>query len=961
MVGRGEELAALQRLALAAADRRPGIAVIEGEAGIGKSRLVEELVAELAPGSLVVRGNCSPVAGRDIALGPFVDALGDLLRSIGPEALEDAAGAGRTTLATLLPELGPAHVEPSFEPAGDQRDGYVAVAQALRRVAATRPVLLVIEDVHWADQSSLDLLTYLARTLREEQLAVVVTVRTPDPAYDDVRACVSDLARLPLATRMALARLDDAEAAAQVRNLDVMDAHDEGRVARIVELSEGVPLLVEELVDAPTLEAEEVAERVFGHRVASLPEAGRAVVEAAALGVAAASAADLAAVAPVDGTSFDEGLARAVSAGVVTRYGQTVEFRHALFRDAVLARLAPHVSRRLHAAWADVVRRQPASLTQAITLAHHLAEAGDAAGALDACLAAADIGDPLGAFPEVFRMLLKASELWPRVPDAESRTGRDLAALLAEAAEAAIVGEGRAAEGKELLRRARAALPPDAPRSRWAWLDLVWNWGSWNDGEPTLTDAELLAVVEAIPPEPQRLRWWACESAAEALLDAGRADEAETYVGELLEMAAGHDAMANALRFQARLESARGRHAEAVEIARDAVRRADRSGVFMWRARCRVTLWLRLYCVGELQEAAQVAEQAVTLFGGDRPGAVPLDWAENACNLAELLLDLGRWQDADRHATAVLEAGNVRESMQVWARGVRLLLSVRRGADFRMGVRPANGGRLAGRSYFMFDEQVEAELCRSTGDLEGARSALRPVLELEPPVWNAPMALRVMALAAAIEADGVRDAGTDASEEAHWVASRARYLLDALPSDMPMSAAFAETARAHLVTCEGEQSPEVWASVVERWRVLGMPFELGWALLRLGESAAREGHSCQARDAWDEALRIGNKVGALPLVAAAESAARRARVRLPTIPSRTPTSFGLTTRELEVLRLLAGGATNSAIAQQLFMSPKTASVHVSHVIAKLGVANRTEAAAIAHKSGLLGEPKPRGL
>ena len=413
---------------------------------------------------MVVRGNCSSVAGRDIALGPFVDALRDLLRALGVDALYDAAGAGRTTLARLLPELGSAGGDPRFQPAGGgAADGYTAVAEVVRRVAETRPVLLVIEDVHWADQSSLDLLTYLVRTLRDERLAVVLTVRTQDPAYDDVRACIADLARLPLATRIALSRLSEAETADQVRNLEDGASLDETRVARIVALSEGVPLLVEELVDAPTLEADEVADQVFGHRVASLPQAGRTVVEVAALAVGAPSISHLATVAPVDEATFDEGLAVAIAAGVLARHRQTVDFRHALFREAVLARLAPHAARQLHGAWAELLAQQPSSLAQATTLAHHLTESGDAARALTACLAAAGVGDPLGAFPEIYRMLVKAVEVWPQVPDAESRTGMDLAAVLADAAEAAIVGEARIAEGKDLLRRARAALPPDAP------------------------------------------------------------------------------------------------------------------------------------------------------------------------------------------------------------------------------------------------------------------------------------------------------------------------------------------------------------------------------------------------------------------------------------------------------------------------------------------------------------------
>jgi len=673
--------------------------------------------------------------------------------------------------------------------------------------------------------------------------------------------------------------------------------------------------------------------------------------------VSTPSITDLAAVASVEnGAMFDEGLATAVSSGVLVRHRQDVDFRHALFREAALVRLASHHARRSHAAWAEVVERQPSSLTQAITLAHHLAESGDTARALDACLAARDVGDLLGAFPEVYRVLLKASELWPRVPDAESRTGRDLSALVAEAAEAAIVGEGRIEEGKELLRRARAALPADAPPGRSAWLDLVWNWAARaGDGTETLSDDELIEVVAAIPREPARLRWWACQDAAETLFGAGRTDEAEPYVRELLDMSEGTNdgAIANAMRYRARLERDRGHCAEAVEIARDAVRRADRFGQFLYRARCRDTFWQCLYDVGDLPGAADAAQHAVTLWGGDRPGPVSAEWAASVCNLAELLLDLGRWQEAHVQAAAVLDAENVSASTHVWARGVQTLVRARRGTDLSPGSRSAEDEQQSGtgRAYFMFDELVEAERRRWVGDLSGARAAIRPVLEQEPPIGNILMAVRAFALAASLEAD--REPQAQPVERQDW-SGRLRRLLDALPLLGPIDDAFVETARAQLARRDAADSPEMWAAVVDRWRALAIPFELGQSLLRLGECAARAGRADDAKAAFEETVRIATDLDAVPLVEAVESAARRARVRLSSMQSRTPTSFGLTTRELEVLRLLADGATNGAIAKQLFMSPKTASVHVSHVIAKLGVANRTEAAAIAHRNGLLG-------
>jgi DNA-binding NarL/FixJ family response regulator len=171
-----------------------------------------------------------------------------------------------------------------------------------------------------------------------------------------------------------------------------------------------------------------------------------------------------------------------------------------------------------------------------------------------------------------------------------------------------------------------------------------------------------------------------------------------------------------------------------------------------------------------------------------------------------------------------------------------------------------------------------------------------------------------------------------------------------------MEVAYTSQIRADLARRRGEDSAKMWSGVVDRWRETGLTFRLGWALVRLGEARASAAQSAQARQALDEAVNIGTELGARPLLETAQAVGRRAHLRLASsMRGSTDASetMGLTTRELEVLRLVAQGASNGRIAEQLFISPKTASVHVSHILEKFGVSTRGEAAAVAHRRGLV--------
>ena len=206
---------------------------------------------------------------------------------------------------------------------------------------------------------------------------------------------------------------------------------------------------------------------------------------------------------------------------------------------------------------------------------------------------------------------------------------------------------------------------------------------------------------------------------------------------------------------------------------------------------------------------------------------------------------------------------------------------------------------------------------------------------------------RTVADRAAIEGDDGDD-----PELGGWAAARIGHLLEVAPPRNDRDRAWEATIRADLARRLARDRPEDWSGAVAAWRGLDQPHPLGWTLLRWGVAEASVGHPTDARRALAEALTIGEALGATPLVDTVLAAGRQARLRLS--PATAPAGrLGLTERELNVLRLVAEGLPNAAIGQRLFISPKTVSVHVSHILDKLGVATRGEAAATAHRQGAL--------
>jgi len=960
MIGRDEQLADLRTMAAAAAARRPAVVVVFGEAGIGKTRLVDELAAGLQRDRVIVaRGNCSAAAASGLALAPVIEVLQHLRSALGP-SFGRLTGGGEAAIGALLPVLDGHDRDAVSDAVPSQAQLFDAVARLLRDVARARRVLVVIEDVHWADETSRDLLEFVARSLRDEQLMLVLTARTDDPAFESCRSFVAELGCLRHGARLELVRLSPAEVAEQVAALRGGVATDPN-LARIVDITGGVPLFVEEVVDADLADVGRFADLLLGHRLSRLSPAARAVVESAAGAVLAPSPEALARAAPVEPDEFDSAFAEAVTAGVLVRHDHTVQFRHALLREATLARALPNAEREVHRRWSAVLGDHPQGLNATVAAAHHRRLCGDLGGALEAYVEAARLARRISAYAEETRMLIEAAALWPSVPDADVRTGTNLTDVYGDAAWAVHLSEADVEESKRLVDAAIAALPPDASPHRRAMLRLLWHRTRWS-GDDHLTTAEVLDCVAEVRMEPASDEaMLACLEATDALLQGGDVVGANAFAGRGVAVAESLDRpelTARALSCRAMTEVRLGDGPAGRRTAERAVALAEASGDLFVLAEALAVLELVRWISGDdvLGSDARLLE----ILGGDRPGPLPGRWGIAQANRAEALIDAGEWDEARETLDAVLA-----EQMPDWvfwaAKRLEEHLSVLRGdRPMRTDDMPPAPRRDSLDDTYLDDLLAShftyADIAHRWGDLASARGQTMSVLGDDRIVSNPGFLFQLLWVAARIEADTASAGHDPAPADGDWVTERIRHLVALTPPGNARDRAFVSHALADLERREGTATPALWDGVVADWRQVRRPFALATALVRAAAAYVGDGRSEEARDLLREAGEIAERLGARPLCDEVGAVARQAHLRLAVGGAGTSAGLGLTPRELDVLRLVAEGASNSSIAASLFISPKTVSVHVSNILAKLEVSNRGAAAAVAHRAGLVPSP-----
>ncbi len=973
LVGRDAELARLRGLLQDAAAGRAVTALVSGDAGIGKSRLVAEAM-QIADrdGFTVLSGQCAEI-GDSVPYLPFADAF-----RTAPPHIEKAIKA-RPVLSRLLPDGGGQAHETDWAGLARQQM-FGAVLSLLSELAASSPVLLVIEDLHWADATTRHLVTFLARMLHRERVAIIGTYRTDDlHQHHPLRAVVAELLRLPTVVLVELGPLPAAALAEILSTVpNAPSRQSAATLNSLVARAEGNAYYAEELLTASSCTQDTLPTGLAAlllSRVDRVSDAAQQVLRVAA--VAGGGAADdlVRAAAGLPDDVYEEALREAAGHQLLAPDGPDgYRFRHALLREAVYGDLMPGERTRLHARLASLLADKPGAAAE---LAHHSMASHDIPGAFAASVRAGAEAMRLGAPAEAHRHYDLALELWVRVEAAERIAGMTRGKLGLKSALAAATS-GDVPRAVHLLRHIRDWVSSAAETAESAELRCrVGERLAYHllQSENAQWYAEALAVAEATVREtldetPTWYRARAMATYAITLMSAHRYDDARDWASRAQEAAraAGSASVeADALATTGQLALRTGSSGEAIGLFTAAIEQAGAAGAVGVRLRAVYQLATERLARGELTQAADVAHRGVEWAEAEGLGLAPFGLDLQHLHFQAHFAD-GCWD----HAQELADGFPVRVTRQAEAllSAMALFVDVARG-------NPAVGERRTWLEPFWDDVFVAyiargilAEHALWQGDCARALAEAEAAIDADAWPAHSPSVIRVTAIALAARADRaalLRAAGDAAGADAEAAAGAALLGVARDGASFPArpKAVLGPEGRGWLARCEAEyarltgaNSPDVWERVLAEFGP-GYVYETARTQWRLAEALVEAGRRDEAAAVWPAARDTASQLRAAPLGAALDDLARRARLD-PGNGHRgghghrsggTSPLAALTDREREVLRLLARGMSNREIGTELFITPKTASVHVSNILSKLGAASRTEAAAIAYREG----------
>jgi DNA-binding CsgD family transcriptional regulator/tetratricopeptide (TPR) repeat protein len=913
LIGRDEPLQAVLRAWNEAVAGQTNVVVISGEAGIGKTRILEEVVARVGSQALVLRGACVRLSGTPLPLAPFRAAFRDLLPGLGQAAPSDV----------------------------DVRE---SVAGAVQRAAQDRTVLLAVEDLHWADQASLELIYFLVRAAPRSRLLLVLNHR-PGIGLAAMNDLLIEVGRLPRVQTLELPRLHELEVARLMHGI-LGRAPEAAQARRVALRSDGIPFAVEMLTSAESQGVHHMTEGLrdaLMYQASTVSPDARGVLEAAAVMGVAIDEPTIATLSGISGTHLRNALRELVDAYllVVEHEHHGYAFRHALLREAVEAAILPGQATELHRACAEMLdARVDRSTADVIEAAHHwwLTDCPDRT--YSACLAAAASARDAGAHADESLMLGRALDLW----GSEKATDAipDRVALMRLAAGAAF-RDGSLEAAHRLFDAAWRAVGPDRNPERAAAV-LVEETRLIDElGDLPGVEEALDTVLANLDPGPSRAR------------------------GEAL---TGKFAFAQHHRASPHVRGA---------LVAEATTCVDAAGDV------EAGTLLRIIAAGLIGSQAGRQDEALAKFAAARRFAESHDDHPNVLmaliNESDFLFALGRFQLARERAQQGLDLAEIHGAWTIWRdflvgnlavactatgdwtpteRLLEDLLELDRPGLIRAGAFIDLGG-----------------LRVAQGDTVAAAAAAREAharLDITRPDPQCLVALATLDATVAM----ARGLPTTALEHARTGAARAHEVWPALA--WPLLHAALAAARTPAGTIPGWLGDAIEA---QRCRVPRLPWweavidaDLQGLQVAAWDAAVEAVHSAQgpvllrlevliesarahlahrdrpaAAGLLRQAVAVAEHHGAAAALVRARDLAERSHLA----PSSTPPAQagGLTPREQEIIQLVAAGRGNAAIAAELVISIKTVGVHVSHIMEKLRASSRGEAAAIARDRGLL--------
>jgi DNA-binding CsgD family transcriptional regulator len=996
-VGRVGELAELELAVQEASDGRPTLVLLGGDSGVGKTRLVGELEHRLSAGrdggmggALVLRGDGVEQADGELPYAPLLSALRPLVRERHP-ALQDVSAGGRQQLATILPGLEdtlvPARGDQARTP-NDQLRLFEAVLELIDCLSTIAPLILILEDMHWADRSTRAFTAFLARTLRQERVCMILTYRADElHRRHPLRPLLSELERLERARRILLEPFDLGELREALT--DILGAEpDRAMLSRLFTRSEGNPLFTEELL-AAGLDGRGAAPQslrdAFLVRIERLSPDAQRVARA----VAVARLADesmLAAVTALDRDVVQAALRESVAeqvlvAGADGRFG----FRHALLREALYDDLLPGERGELHIALARELEQRCGAdddreLERASAIAGHYAAAGDQPHALRATIAAARAAHKVYAYGEASDSTERALELWPRVDDPVRVTGIDHASLLTMAAQSHQVMDDRP-RSVVLINEALRELDPDADPARYAALLAAQARNVWqlNRGEEALEIAErALAMLPEDDPGGERPRLLAWLARTRYLRGRFRHAASEGEAALEVAVAAGDRVAETELLNTLGMASVSlGDVEKGIHLLKRAIEVARANEDIDSLATAYSNLADKLGETGQTEEALRTAREGLAAT----PTHHVRSYAWIKLTVAEMAFGAGDW----RAAEAALSPSPTR------AAGLLYIFRKLLGAEMALGLGDEDGAAEcleAVQDLVAMTDQpqwislygaLRADLLVRRRDLEGAQAAVQQALDrLEVCTEDVTGIAWVSCIGLWVEADRAQRA-RDLREpgDRRDALTRARLHADRLAATAqdggPVEHARLTQGKAEMARARGRGGAKEWHRAAAAWDELKRPYSAAIARWREAEALAGAEDRAGAAKAAAAALATAEDLGSEWLIREVRTLGERARLDLTLSAAGAAAAmnghgdgdgdgngasasadaeqdpFGLTPRERQVLALLAEGATNRQIGAALYMAEKTASVHVSRILAKLGVQGRTQAAAVAHR------------
>jgi ATP/maltotriose-dependent transcriptional regulator MalT len=937
MVGRSDELDSLMSTLADVRQGRSRVVLVGGEAGIGKTRLVEELI-ERAGDTTVLVGGCVDLGDDALPFAPFAVALREPMRAAGVTDLVALAGGA----------------------SDDRRRLYEAVADLLERESEKQPILLVLEDLHWADRSTRELLAFLARALQGAPVLIVGTYRSDElNRQHPLRPFIAELSR-------SVPRLDvpplNTSALEQMLATLLGRVPSDTEVRAYSERSAGNPFILQELASCSDQSAlPESLRDVMLMRVDKLSKSTQSVLRVASLignDVPHRLLAVVSAEGGITDGAVDDALRELIDAAMLTTTDdESCSFRHSLLREYVHADLMPGEHSRIHSAIAQALTDHPElgdSQQVLLEIAHHWRAAHDLPRALPASYEAAFAAGRINAYAEQLRMFERVLELWPVMPDAGAVLNTDEYTVLLDAAEAAT----KADEHERFLAltdRAVMFAERDGDVERTA--EALTRRGRrllHRDLDRAVPDIE--EALRVLPNAPTVTRAQALEALAVSQLLRGQIADALATANETVEMAQQVDdplTEIGALITLATSLTDTGEVDEGLQVMRTALSRARAEGEDILENRALTNLSDALCGLGRHREAIEVAEQALDV--ASRLGLMRTYSPMPMANIADARIHLGDLDGADEALASTIEDSGLGEAgVGILAATVAMMRGELDEAERLLSeTRVAQGDALPLPQDALPDAQVRSAIALTRGELS---SALEIALaELRDPIATGyaryywPLVVIAAEAASRIITSGGNSSTTASANEAMKIVEAAAA---SQPAAGDSGAAWSTHAEALFAGVRGNANSEMWLGVASAYEKVDEPVPRGYAILQAAECEAQSGNRSTAGELVREADALACGVGPGLLRSATDAAARRIGVHLDPVHPPASVPFGLTDREVEVLRRVAAGRTNKQIAQELYISPKTASVHVSNILAKLGVAGRGEASAVAHQHGL---------